>query len=69
MKVTPLTEDAAHPPEAASGARLPLQLEGELVAHALASSYAGRVVDEAEVDAWLDSIGTDDEQPVPTSGR
>jgi hypothetical protein len=30
---------------------------------------AGRLVDEAEVDAWIDSIGTDHELPVPYAGR
>jgi predicted transcriptional regulator len=39
------------------------------VAKALASAAAGRVVDEAEVNAWIDSIGTDHELPVPYSGR
>lgn len=43
--------------------------EAEGIAKALASAAAGRVVDEAEVDAWIDSIGTDHELPVPYSDR
>jgi predicted transcriptional regulator len=39
------------------------------IAEADADIAAGRVVDEAEVDAWIDSIGTDHELPVPSSGR
>lgn len=39
------------------------------IAKARASVAAGRVVDEAEVDAWIDSIDTDHELPVPYSGR
>jgi len=39
--------------------------EAVLIAEADASIAAGRVVDEAEVDAWIDSIGTDNELPVP----
>ena len=46
-----------------------LAWEAEGIAKALASAAAGRVVDEAEVDAWIDSIGTDHELPVPSSGR
>ncbi len=43
--------------------------EAEGLAKALASAAAGRVVDETEVDAWIDSIGTDHELPVPYSDR
>jgi predicted transcriptional regulator len=40
-----------------------------MIAQARASVAAGRIVDEAEVDAWIDSIGTDHELPVPYYGR
>ena len=43
--------------------------EAAMIAQADASIAAGRIVDEAEVDAWIDSIGTDHELPVPYSGR
>ncbi len=46
-----------------------LAQEAEEIAKARASVAAGRVVDEAEVDAWIDSIDTDHELPVPYSGR
>jgi predicted transcriptional regulator len=53
--------------EAEREARLAWEAEG--IAEARADVAAGRLVDEAEVDAWLDSIGTDHELPVPYSGR
>jgi predicted transcriptional regulator len=43
--------------------------EAAMIAQADASVAAGRVVDEAAVDAWIDSIGTDHELPAPYSGR
>lgn len=36
---------------------------------ALASIAAGRWVTEEQFDAWVDSLGTDRELPVPKSGR
>jgi predicted transcriptional regulator len=39
------------------------------IAKARASIAAGRVVDSAKVNAWIDSIGTDHELPIPYSGR
>jgi len=43
--------------------------EAELIAEARASAAAGRVVSSEEVDAWIDSLGTDNELPAPKSGR
>lgn len=43
--------------------------EAEGIARARDSVRAGRVVDEADVDAWIASIGTDGELPVPYSDR
>jgi predicted transcriptional regulator len=40
-----------------------------MVAEADADIAAGRLIDEAEVDAWIDSIGTGHEVPPPRSGR
>jgi predicted transcriptional regulator len=39
------------------------------IAEADASFAAGRLVDSADVKAWIDSIGTDHERPVPFSRR
>jgi hypothetical protein len=39
-----------------------------MIAQADASFAAERWVDGAEVDASIDSIGTDNELPVPSSG-
>nr|WP_294555589.1 hypothetical protein [uncultured Rhodopila sp.] len=36
-----------------------------MIAEADADIAAGRLVDEADVDAWIDSIGTNRELPVP----
>jgi predicted transcriptional regulator len=46
-----------------------LAREGAMIAEADADIAAGRFVDEADVDAWIDSLGTDHELPVPYSGR
>lgn len=46
-----------------------LAWERERIAEAEADIAAGRVVDSAEVDAWIDSIGTDNELPVPYARR
>ena len=43
--------------------------EAKRIAEADADIAAGRLVDEADVDAWIDSIGTDHELPVPYSRR
>ena len=43
--------------------------EAEMIAEADADIAAGRLVDSATVKAWIDSIGTDHELPVPYSGR
>jgi predicted transcriptional regulator len=46
-----------------------LAWEAERIAEARADVIAGRLVDSAKVKAWIDSIGTDHELPVPYSGR
>jgi predicted transcriptional regulator len=43
--------------------------EAELIAQARASAAAARTVSEEQVDAWIDSLGTDHELPPPSSGR
>ncbi len=42
--------------------------EAERIAEADADIAAGRLVDLAEVKAWIDSIGTDRQKPLPRSG-
>ena len=43
--------------------------EAEMIAEARADIASGRLVDSAEVDAWIDSLDTSHELPVPYSGR
>ena len=43
--------------------------EAAMIAKADADIEAGRLVDEADVDPWIDSIGTDHELPPPYSNR
>jgi predicted transcriptional regulator len=40
-----------------------------VIAKARASITAGRLIASEEIDAWIDSLGTDHEQPPPRSGR
>ncbi len=56
-------------PETEAERRDRLVRETEGLAEARADVAAGRVVDAAEVDAWIDSLDTDHERPVPYSGR
>ncbi len=42
--------------------------EAELIARARASAAAGQTVSEEQVDAWIDSLGTDHELPAPRAG-
>jgi predicted transcriptional regulator len=46
-----------------------LAWEAEMIAEADAEIEAGLFVEEAEVDAWIDSLGTDHELPVPQPRR
>jgi predicted transcriptional regulator len=46
-----------------------LSHEAKLIAEARASAASGRIVSEAQVDAWVDSLGTDQELPPPRSTR
>ncbi|MGH7041002.1 MAG: hypothetical protein ACREFY_02575 [Acetobacteraceae bacterium] len=43
--------------------------EAEMIAEARAELDAGLYVDAAEIDAWIDSIGTDHELPPPPTRR
>jgi len=46
-----------------------LAWERERIAEADADIAAGRLIDEAEIEAWINSIGTEHELPPPRSGR
>ena len=46
-----------------------LAWERERIAEAEASIAAGLIIDAAEIDAWIDSIGTDHELPPPQARR
>ncbi len=46
-----------------------LAREAAMIAEARASVAAGRVVSSEEVDAWIDSLDTEQELPAPRSGR
>ncbi len=56
-------------PEAEAEKQRRLAWEAEMIAEADADIAAGRLIDSAEIDAWIDSIGTDHELPPPRSGR
>jgi hypothetical protein len=43
--------------------------EAEMIAQADAQIEAGLYVDSDEIDAWIDSIGTDHELPPPSTRR
>ncbi len=66
-----MNPDAANIPGPESEADLHRRIgwESVMIAQAKGSIAAGRIVGEAEVDAWIDSIGTDHELPVLYSGR
>jgi hypothetical protein len=71
MDTAPRPDDRADTlnPETEAVKQRRLAWEAEGIPRARASAAAGRVVDSAKVKAWIDSIGTDHELPVPYSGR
>jgi predicted transcriptional regulator len=62
LKPAPIAET-----EAERQSRLAWEAEG--IAQARASVAAGQVVDSALVKAWIDTIGTEHELPVPYARR
>jgi predicted transcriptional regulator len=56
-------------PETEADLKRRIAWEAAKIAEADADIAAGRLVDSAKVKAWIDSIGTDHELPVPYSGR
>lgn len=71
MDTVPRADDDMSIPDPDSDARRQRRLarEAEMIAEADADVAAGRLVDSAKVKAWIDSIGTAHERPVPYSGR
>jgi predicted transcriptional regulator len=66
--------DTAHPPgspitESEADRERRIAWEADRIAEARADVAAGRLVSSARVKAWIDSIGTDHELPVPYSRR
>lgn len=62
IRSQPADEGSQH---ASMRERQRLAEEAALIAEARADVAAGRLVDAAAVKAWIDSIGTDHELPVP----
>lgn len=69
MVTTNIATSVAPCPETDAGRQSRLAWEAERIAEARADVAAGRLVGSAKVKAWIDSIGTDNELPVPYSGR
>ena len=68
MDTAPRLDDSARHEDPADRQRR-FAHEAALLAEAQADIVAGRLVDAAEVDAWIDSIGTDRERRPPFSRR
>ncbi len=54
-------------PETTSARRQRIDREAALLAQARASAAAGRTVSDTQVDAWIDSLDTDNPLPMPQS--
>ena len=67
--VTNPPRDPPDRPETAEARRSRLAREAVMIAEAEADVTAGRTVSLEAVEAWIDSLGTDHELPVPRSGR
>lgn len=62
-------DDASVRPETEAERQRRLVWEAAGIAKARASAEAGQLIDSEEIDAWIDSLGTDHELPPPRSGR
>lgn len=71
MDTTPIPAERADTtrPETEAERQDRIAWEAEGIAEADADLAAGRLVDAAAVRAWVESIDTDHELPVPYSGR
>jgi len=68
MDTVPRSNDDTHEPSPETEAERQAR-EADGIAEADVDVAASRLVDSAKVKAWIDSIGTDHELPVPYSGR
>lgn len=65
MDNLPAQQEVVEPDETAAERERRLAWEAEAIAEALASYEAGFYVDGDEMSAWLKSVGTDAELPLP----
>jgi hypothetical protein len=65
----PVNRGVIPPNETEAARAIRLAWEAERIAEADASIAAGLSIDEADVDAWLDSLGTSHELPRPIPRR
>ena len=68
-KAGPEHYDAAPDPDGAGDRQRRVSWEATCVAQAKASAAAGRLASSDAVDAWIDSLDTDDELQPPRSDR
>jgi predicted transcriptional regulator len=61
------TKDGSLPPDSEQHRRR-LAREAVMIAAALEEAAAGKTVSSEQIDAWVDSLGTDHELPSPRSG-
>jgi len=61
--------DSESPPETEAERHARIAWEAAAIAEADAEIEAGLFIEEADVDAWIDSLGTDHELPVPKPRR
>jgi predicted transcriptional regulator len=69
MDTYPRPGDNGLPTETEGERRRRIAWEAEMIAQADAQIEAGLYVDSDEIDAWIDSIGTDHELPPPSTRR
>jgi predicted transcriptional regulator len=56
-------------PDAQADRERRIAWEAMMITQGRASIAAGRIVNKAEVEAWIDNMDTDHELPAPYSGR
>ena len=66
---SPDGRDRSVPLEGEADRRRRIAWEAARIAEARAEVDAGLFVDAADVDAWLESLGTADERPAPPTRR
>ncbi len=71
MGTTPLPGDSAGVARSETEADRQRRIawEAARIAEADAEMESGPFIEEAEMDAWIDSLGTDQELPVPVPNR